>query len=175
MAELSLIPCKSFEALAERLNADLEEGRALRFHNNSGIFVKDNKGKKLVYEFLFKDFFPPSSLPEEVRARNTFGFSLNKEVEFKQPFFRVGNLLELFDEALLKSMSIPENEYPALLYGPQEAPPKVRQGNYITNGLKELRSPEYGPVSGILMPKESKGLFNFEEKERLYWERTSDK
>jgi hypothetical protein len=161
---LNLISCDSLELLADRLNTELLNGRALRFHNNDGIFLKDTENP-VVYEFIVKDFYPPSGLSEEVRNRNMVGVVQYKSMGWEKSFFKPANVSNLFSHPM-PSINLSD---PILIYGLINDSLEERRYRYIGS---QFDSSDYGPESGLLVPREVEGLFDFKGLDRIYWQRT---
>ncbi len=167
MVELNLVPCESLESLAARLNSDLMNGRALQFHNNGGVFAKE-PGKKLINEFRYSDFYPLRGTPEELRKKEYYGIVFRKVLEWEENFLRAGMLTDLFEKNFIEIFTQIKPSDPILVFGPQSDPLNIRRTRFIS---REFDSPKYGPISGILKPREFQGLFEIKKIDRIYWKR----
>ena len=175
MKELISIPYESLEALADRLNSDLTNGRAIRFHNNGGAFVKDTEGKSLIHECPAYEGISELMTPDEIKSENfseqTSGwlFKLHTSYNWNGKFFREGTLGAVVGPDRIKFLPDLNPADPVIIYGSRE--------EHIGTGLNchhdhEIDSPIYGPVIGILRPSSKvKGSFTFENIERVYWKR----
>ncbi len=157
--ELNLIPCESLEELASKLSADLDKGRALRFYND-GILIKDPK-LPIVYKLRMKYFDMPTGM--------AYGAVLDKDepLNWEPDYFKAVNLADLLYLARMPEWGPSE---PILFYGLQSDSNETKKSHILQ---QQLDSPEYGPESGILWPREV-GLFWFEGMDRIYrknWKR----
>jgi hypothetical protein len=148
MEELNLVPCESLDALASRLNAELENGRAIEFHNFNGMFIKDPDGASLIYEL-----WPRYSGGRYVLA-------LYRLWEWVPNFFRAAS----------KQFLECGEKINALSFGTTRRPFGLDLTNWICNNLDSL---QYGPTSGV-MSRKNDGTDEFcfpKPVDRIYWKK----
>jgi hypothetical protein len=164
MTEIQVVGCKDLEELACNLNNEMESGKAITFHNNSGIFVK-YPDKNLVCVFYWEQFRVPETASAEIRKANSFGAVFDKLIVWEPDFFRSaakGELSGYNDRA----SQAPEG---SIIYGSKSAIFGVRMTGWLSC---EFDSPEYGPCACQFKKKELPGLWTIDHITRYFLEKS---
>jgi hypothetical protein len=165
MAISNLIPYDSVDTLIACLNSELSEGRAIKFHENGGIFARNVSYGHSINKYMLADYALPSRTPIDIRRKYASGLVFERPIRYEMPFFRKARLSDLFAD-ILKSLGLEDGDM--IAYGPTKDCDDIRR-NFIAEG--QLDSFEYGPVSGILLPsaQDARCILTFEGKSRFYW------
>ena len=159
--ELPVIACESIESLADKLNQELRNQRAIKFHNNGGIFTRNLQGGQIVSKLTID--FPESPQYNEVY------YTLDCSFEQEREFFKVTRLGDVVGEHFRYFGDLTPHQK-GLIYGPRDLP----IGEYPTDGnsfFSQLDSPTTGPVVGDLIPTKFRSFFRFQKQRRLCYKR----